>query len=221
VHYVYVAPKQRERDRMYTVVGKPGSRTMRAIWMLEELGEPYEIVVSGPQSEAMLKGNPGGKMPALWDGDDVVHDSVAICTYLADKHGKLTAKPGTIERARQDALMQFTVDEVEGALWTAAKSDFIHPEGFRSADIRKTCDYEFGKAMATLEKHLDGRAYLTGDDFCIADLILGHCGGWAEMAKFSIPAGPVADYFARVRGRDALKRAIRRGKEATAAAEAA
>ena len=164
---------------------------------------------------------PGGKMPALWDGDDVIHDSVAICTYLADKHGKLTAKAGTVERARQDALMQFTVDEIEGALWTAAKSSFIHPEEYRSADIRKTCDFEFGKAMATLEKHLEGRTFLTGEDFTIADLILGHCGGWAQNAKFTIPDGPVADYFARVRGREALKRATERGKAATEAAEAA
>lgn len=206
---------------MYTVVGKPGSRTMRTIWMLEELGEPYEIIVAGPHSAEVSKGNPGGKMPALWDGDDVIHDSVAICTYLADKHGRLTAKPGTVERARQDALMQFTVDEIEGALWTAAKSSFIHPEEYRSTDIRKTCDFEFGKAMATLEKHLEGRTFLTGEDFTIADLILGHCGGWAQNAKFTIPDGPVADYFARVRGREALKRATERGKAATEAAEAA
>lgn len=206
---------------MYTVVGKPGSRTMRAIWMLEELGEPYEIVVAGPHSEEVRKGNPGGKMPALWDDGAVIHDSVAICTYLADKHGKLTAKAGTPLRAKQDALMQFTVDEIEGALWTAAKNSFIHPEEFRSADIRRTCDYEFGKAMATLAEHLEGKSFLTGEDFTIADLILGHCGGWAQMAEFAIPAGPISDYFARVRGRDAFKRAVKRGKEAEAAAAAA
>lgn len=206
---------------MYTVVGVPGSRTMRAIWMLEELGEAYEIIVAGPQSDEVRKGNPGGKMPALWDGDDVIHDSVAICTYLADKHGRLTAKPGTVARARQDAMTQFTVDEIEGALWTAAKSSFIHPEEYRSADIRKTCEYEFGKAMKTLARHLEGKQFLTGEEFCIADLILGHCGGWAQNAKFTIPEGPVADYIERVRGRDALKRAMERGKEASEAAKAA
>ncbi len=206
---------------MYQVIGSPGSRTMRIIWMLEELGAPYEIIVAGPHSEEVRKGNPGGKMPVLRDGDFILHDSVAICTYLADKHGTMTAKAGTPQRGRQDALMQFTVDEIEGALWTAAKSSFIHPEEYRSADIRKTCDYEFGKAMKTLGKHLDGKQFLTGDDFCIADLILGHCGGWAQNANFEIPEGVVADYIARVRGRDALKRAMERGAAATAAAKAA
>jgi glutathione S-transferase len=206
---------------MYQVIGSPGSRTMRVIWMLEELGEAYEIIVAGPHSDDVKKGNPGGKMPVLRDGDFILHDSVAICTYLADKHGRLTAKAGTPERGRQDALMQFTVDEIEGALWTAAKSSFIHPEEYRSADIRKTCDYEFGKAMATLAKHLDGKDFLTGNDFCVADLILGHCGGWAKNAEFDIPDGAVADYIERVRGRAALKRAMDAGAAANAAAKAA
>jgi len=203
---------------MYTVVGKPGSRVMRVLWMLEELDEPYQVIVAGPQSDPVLMGNPGGKMPVLRDGDAVIHDSVAICTYLADKHGKLTAKAGTPERGFQDAMMQFCVDEIEGALWTAAKSSFIHPEEYRSSDIRKTCDYEFGKAMATLAKHLGDKTWITGDNFTIADLIIGHCAGWASAAKFSIPDGPVGDYFARLRARPALAAATARGKQEEAAA---
>ncbi|WP_417518298.1 glutathione S-transferase family protein [Minwuia sp.] len=206
---------------MYQVVGKPNSRVMRIIWMLEELGEPYEIIVAAQHTDEVTKGNPGGKMPVLRDGGTIIPDSVAICTYLADKHGKLTAPAGTPERGRQDAMTQFCVDEVEGALWTAAKNDFIHPEEVRTPEIRKTCEHEFAKAMRTLEKHLADREFVTGAAFTVPDLLLGHCAGWAKGAKFSIPEGPVEDYFARVRGRDALKRAVQRGKEATEAAEAA
>ena len=72
---------------MYTVIGHPQSRALRVIWALEELGQPYELVKAMPRSEEILKYNPLGKIPALIDGEDVLTDSVAIMTYLADKHG--------------------------------------------------------------------------------------------------------------------------------------
>lgn len=71
---------------MYKAVGSPGSRLTRVTWMLEELGEAYDIVVAKPHSEIMRSYNPSGKVPALVDGDLVVTDSAAICIYLADKH---------------------------------------------------------------------------------------------------------------------------------------
>ena len=50
---------------MYQAVGTPGSRLTRVTWMLEELGEPYEIVRAKQHSETMRRYNPTGKMPAL------------------------------------------------------------------------------------------------------------------------------------------------------------
>ena len=199
---------------MYKVVGLPRTRMMRVLWMLEELGQAYEIVVARPHSEEVRKGNPGGKVPVLHDGGEVMADSVAICTYLGDKHGALTHPAGTPARAHQDAMTQFCVDEVEGALWTAAKNSFINPEEHRCADVIPVCKYEFAKAMDVLAAHLDGHAFVAGDQFTVPDLLLGHCAGWAANAKFEIPAGPVAEYFERVRARPALARAMARGEEA-------
>ncbi len=62
---------------------------------------------------------------------DAVFDSVAICQFLADRHGHLTFKAGTIERAHQDSFTQFAVDDIESALWTAAKHTFVLPEEYR------------------------------------------------------------------------------------------
>ena len=58
--------------------------------------------------------------------------------YLADKHGKMTFKPGTIDRAHQDSFTQFAVDDVESPLWFAAKHSFALPEEYRVADVKRT-----------------------------------------------------------------------------------
>ncbi|MEM7422281.1 MAG: glutathione S-transferase family protein [Pseudomonadota bacterium] len=203
---------------MYTVVGSPRTRTMRVLWMLEELGQPYQIVPAKPHSDAVSAGNPGGKVPVLHDGDAVITDSVAICTYLADKHGDCTYPAGSPERGHQDAITQFCVDEIEGALWAAAKNTFINPEEHRAPAIVPVAKFEFAKALKTLEQHLDGKEFIAGDRFTVPDLLLTHCAGWARNAKFDIPAGPVADYVTRTRERPALQRAGARADEAVAAA---
>lgn len=200
---------------MYKVLGNPRARTMRALWMLEELGQDYEIDPVGPHSDPIKIGNPGGKLPVLHDGDAIITDSVAIITYLADKHGTCSHPAGTVRRARQDSMTQFCVDEIEGALWTASKNSFIHDEAIRVPAIIDVSKFEFGKAMATLAVHLGENEFVAGDDFTVPDLLLGHCAGWAKNAKFDIPEGPVADYFSRMRARPAFGRALSRAAEAS------
>ena len=199
----------------YTVIGHPQTRTMRVIWMLEELGEAYELQPYPPQSEEVRALNPLGKIPVLKEGDAVLTDSIAICTYLADKHGRLTAPAGTLARARQDALTQFVVDEVEGALWTAAKNTFIHPQELRVPEIKRVCRAEFATAMERAALFLGNGPWLSGDDFTLPDLLLGHCAGWARAAKFDLPAdGPLADYLDRVTQRPAFLAATQRAATA-------
>ena len=72
---------------MYTVIGGTKSRAFRVMWMLEELSQPYALNPAAPRSEEARKYNPSGKIPAIVDGDEVLTDSLAIMTYLADKHG--------------------------------------------------------------------------------------------------------------------------------------
>lgn len=105
---------------MYHVVGGITSRAFRVIWMLEELGQDFTVDDVKPHSDPALAANTTGKIPALRVGDDYLTDSSAILSYLADKHQTLTHTPGTVERARQDALMHRILDELEALLWTAA-----------------------------------------------------------------------------------------------------
>ena len=193
---------------MYQVIGHPGTRTMRVLWMLEELGQEYVHLPLRPGSPEANQHNPSGKVPALLVDGHVLLDSVAIMQFLADRHGQLTFAAGTIERAQQDSFTQFACDEVDGALWTAAKHRFALPEELRIPEIKATANAEFGRAMAVLEKRLGDNKFVMGDTITVPDILLGHCAGWAANAKFDMPSGKIADYFARIRARPALQRAI-------------
>lgn len=202
---------------MYTLYGFPRTRAMRVLWVLEELGQPYDYVPSAPQSPEVIALNPTGKVPVLRAGDDVLTDSVAICQFLADRHGALTFPAGTIERARQDGVTQFTVDVLEGALWTAAKNSFVHPEELRVPEVKRVCAAEFADGLRHLEHSLDDGPFVMGAEFTVPDILIAHCANWAKLAKFGLPeSGPVAGYLDRVWSRPALAAAMKRGAEAIA-----
>ncbi|MEP2680415.1 glutathione S-transferase [Sulfitobacter sp. W002] len=168
---------------MYTVIGGTKSRAFRVMWMLEELGQPYTLNPAAPRSEEARKYNPSGKIPALVDGDEVLTDSLAIMTYLADKHGALTAPAGTPERARQDALTFWLIDEFDAILWAAAKHSFIFPEEARVPAIKDSLKAEFERAAKNLSDRLEG-PFLMGDQITVPDLLAVHCINWSIGAKF-------------------------------------
>jgi glutathione S-transferase len=203
---------------MYKVIGSPRTRAFRVMWMLEELGQSYDIDPLPPRDPKLAAINPSLKVPILQDGADYVIDSVAICQYLADKHGMLTFKAGTIDRAHQDSFTQFAVDDVELAVWVAAKHTFALPEEFRVPDVKRACKFDFDRAIKALEARLGENAYVMGDTFTVPDLLLGHTIGWAATMKWTVPEGRVADYAARVRGRPAFLAANARRDALTAPA---
>jgi glutathione S-transferase len=188
---------------MYTVIGSPKTRAFRVMWMLEELGQTYEIDPTPPRDKKLEAINPSLKVPILKDADDYVIDSVAICQYLADKHQRLTFSAGTIARAHQDSFTQFAVDDVESALWQAAKHTFALPTEYRVEDAKRACVFDFGRAMKALSARLGDKTYVMGDTFTVPDLLLGHCAGWAKAMGWTLPDGNVGDYFAHIAARPA------------------
>lgn len=192
---------------MYDVIGALRSRSFRVLWMLEELGEPYKFTEAPPRSDAILAVNPLGKVPAMREGDEVLTDSLAIVTYLADKHRALTATAGTLARARQDALTNYVIDEMDAVLWTAAKHSFVLPEEQRQEGLKPTLAWEFARAVDHLGKRLENGPFLTGGAFTITDIIATHCSTWAIVANI-LPDSPIfADYIQRMMDRPAYQRA--------------
>lgn len=191
---------------MYTVIGGLQSRAFRVIWTLEELGQDYDHIECKPHSPEAMAANPSGKIPALRVDDDVLTDSTAILTYLADKHGALTHPAGTIARARQDGLMHMVLDEIDAVLWTAARHSFVLPEDRRVPAIKPSLMWEFERNSKRLAECLEG-PFLMGDTMTIADIVAAHCLNWAFSAKFPIEDERLQTYGKAMRGRDAFKRA--------------
>lgn len=195
---------------MYTVIGTVQSRALRVLWMLEELGQSYEHVVAAPRSEGVVAFNPAGKVPVLIVDGTPITDSTAIIQYLADRHGALTHPAGTLERARQDSLTQFLLDEFDAALWMAARHSFILPEELRMSGIKNTLRWEFERSQHTLMQRIGEGAFVMGEMMTVPDIILTHCLTWALSAKFPIVEHRLTEYLDRMRARPALGRALNR-----------
>ena len=195
---------------MYTVIGSIKSRGFRVMWMLEELGIAYEHSPVGPRSDEANKYNPLGKIPVLLDGDEVLTDSVAIMTYLGDKHGQLTAPAGTPARARQDALTFWLIDELDAILWTYAKHAFVFPEDRRVPEIKDSQKAEFERSAALLSTRLEG-PFLMGDQMTHADILAVHCLNWSIGAKFPPVDDKLNNWAKTMRDRPAFKAVQARG----------
>ena len=195
---------------MYTVIGTVKSRALRVLWTLEELGVPYEHVPAGPRSEDARRHNPSGKIPALLVDGAPITDSVAIMTYLADRHGALTFPAGTLDRARQDALTHCINDEIDAVLWTAARHSFILPEEMRLPAIKDSLRWEFERSHGRLGEALGEAPFLMGDTVTIPDLLLAHCMRWAANANFPVTDARILAHRDRMLARPAFACAVAR-----------
>jgi glutathione S-transferase len=191
---------------MYTVVGSRTNRTFRVLWALEELGLEYDHKPYAVRSPEALEHSPTGKLPALIAEGELITDSAAIITFLADRHGGLTFPAGSVQRAKQDALLHRVNDEIDAVLWTAARHSFVLPEVERVPAVKESLKLEFARSLDRLMEQIDG-PYLMGDTMTIPDIILAHCGGWAYNAKFPLENEAFKTYTKRLRERDAFKRA--------------
>lgn len=190
---------------MYRVIGTPMSRSFRVLWALEELGQPYELTPALPQSPEIREVNTNGKVPAMIADGEVITDSTAILTYLADKHGGLTAPAGTMARAHQDAMTQRFLDELDSVLWTAAKHSFVLPKEQRVPEVKPSLKWEFNRNLDRIEGLIKG-PYVMGEEFTLADIVLTHCLNWAYGAKFPVENQAMLAYGKSMRARPAHQR---------------
>jgi glutathione S-transferase len=191
-----------------TLYTHPMSRGRIARWMLEEVGEPYEVELldygTSMKSPAYLAVNPMGKVPALRHGSVVVTECAAVCAYLAEAFPKadLTPPPGAPERAAFLRWMFFAAGPVEAATTVTAMGFQVPPERAGMAGwggIEAVAD-ALGGALA-------GGPYLLGERFSAADVYVGSQLGWGRQFG-TLPDRPAfAAYLERVMARPAALRA--------------
>jgi glutathione S-transferase len=193
--------------------GYRNGRTACALWALEEVAATYDYVeVDIPRGEGrsgwFLKLNPAGKVPVLEDSGFVITESAAICLHVADRfpEAKLLPRLGTHERALCYQWVSFAISELEQPLWTIAKHRFVLPLDRRVAKAIDTAQWEFSVAAEVLSEGLAGREYVIGEQFTVADILLGHTLAWARSARVPLGSQDLEAYEDRVLSRPAWDR---------------
>ena len=207
---------------MIKIYGYPRTRSARALWAAEEAGVDYEFVrVDLPGGETrrppLSELTPAGKVPFLVDGELVLTESAAICTYLGDLagDGKLVPAAGSADRARYNQWCYFALAELEQPLWAIMRHRFLYPQERRLAGMRAVANWEFADSAAVLAQQLGDREYIVGGRFSCADLLLAHTLRWAKRAKAPLQADNLLAYMERITKRPAFARAVQREKAET------
>jgi glutathione S-transferase len=150
--------------------GSARSRTLRVLWMAAELGLDFEhdpIAYDDPalKTAAFLALNPAGAIPTLEDGAFALAESLAINLYLAKKHDRGGLYPAGLE------------GEAQAWRWSLWAQGQLEPWIMRDAllaDLRaaiaEAARPAIAAALSTLDRALDGRPWLLGEAFTVADL---------------------------------------------------
>ena len=191
------------------------SRSSIVHWMLEEVGEPFDIqLVSFKKGENLkpdyLAINPMGKVPALRHGDTVITEGAAICAYLADEfpRAKLNVPVGDTRRGVYLKWLFFGPSCFEPAITERA-----YPR--KEPPARATLGFgDFDTVMGVLATAAGAaKPYLMGEQFTAADIVIGSGLRWGMMFKL-VPERPeFTAYVARLNERPAFKRTTAKDAE--------
>ncbi|MCX7319381.1 MAG: glutathione S-transferase [Hyphomicrobiales bacterium] len=152
----------------------------KVLWCLNELDLAFERVDAGMQygrngEPPYLAMNPNGRVPTLQHGDFTLWESNAIVRYLAlcfDPDGKLYPAQPQI-RAGIERWLDWVLSTLQPAerplFWGAVRT----PPAQRDLAALRTATDENAKLWAIIDHQLAGRAYLEGDAFSLADLVVG------------------------------------------------
>jgi glutathione S-transferase len=190
-----------------------GTRSVRVLWLCEELGIPYEVVTVdfSPQYRASAEWrakNPVGKVPAMTDGDFTMFESGAMVQYLLERHGngRLLPPPGTPESGRHWQWCWF------------AEATFARPIGemvnhrrvFGANASAVVLDEMLERARLcarALDAEVAGRRYLLGDAFTAADIMTGYTLHLGQRVGVLDGLPHLAAYFARLAERPGYRKA--------------
>jgi len=194
------------------------SRSSVVHWILEEIGEPYDLHLLSLKKEdnrdpAYLAINPMGKVPALKHGDVVVTESAAICLYLADAFPQagLTVPIGDPRRGVFLKWLFFGPSCLEPAMTDRA---------FKRAEAPPRAALGYGDYETTMDavaKAVEPGPYLLGGQFSAADVVIGSTLRWGMLFKI-VPERPeFLAYTGRLTERPAFKRAQQKDEQLAAA----
>lgn len=216
---------------MITVHHLENSRSQRVLWLLEELGLPYEVKRYARDAKTqlappeLLRIHPLGKSPVITDGGVTVAESGAIVEYLLDAYGqgRLRPAPGTAQRrqftywlhfAEGSAMPLLVMKLVFDKVRSAPVPFFIKPvvKGIADKVTSSFIAPNLQRQLAFMESELAQQPWFAGDEFSAADVqmsfVLEAAAGRVGLAT-SFPK--LNDWLARIHARPAYQRALKAG----------
>ncbi len=207
------------------------SRSQRVLWLLEELGVPYDVKRYQRDAKTMLAPpallavHPLGKSPVITDGDLTVAESGAIVEYLIDRFGggRLIPRGGTSERLRYTYWLHYAEGSAMPPLLLklvfdrVAVSPMPWPVSAMARRIAGSVQSAFIAPQLTrhldfMESELSGRPWFTGDEFTAADVQMSFpLEAAAKRAGLNASRPQLMGFLGRIHARDAYKRALERG----------
>lgn len=195
----------------------PTSRSLRVLWTLEEMGATVEVKSLGArprlQEPEYLAVNPAGTLPALIDGDRVIYESLAICQYLATRHGSdLVVAPGEPEHPEFVQWLLYGEATLQAPLSTMARARRIRnttPQMQAGIDaVLADARHSLSMRARLLEQRLEGREFLVAGRMTLADISVGYPLNNMGQPRFASLLGPRATaYRERLVARPAFQRA--------------
>ena len=216
---------------MITVHHLNDSRSQRVLWLLEELGLPYEIKHYQRDSKTMLAPpelravHPLGKSPVITDGEATVAESGAIIEYLIDRHGNGRLRPaiGTPEFLQYRYWLHFAEGSAMSPLLMKLVFDKVasSPMPFFVKPIaRELCkrvqkqliDPNVNTALAFIEDHLGRHTWFAGEHISLADFQMSFAVSALLARSDSAAKHPnLVAYAKRMESRPAYQRALAKG----------
>lgn len=195
--------------------GAGTARTLRPIWMAEELGLEYRLHRMGPrtgetQTEAFTKLSRKQKIPLMREGGLLLSESLAICRYLRQAHpGAAVAEPRDLAaRAKEDEWCSYIYGELdETALYVMRRHHDLTEIYGEAPQAVEVCRAYLARHLEVLDHHLAGREALLDGGFGLADILLVSCLDWARLYAVPLPEN-VEAYRAAVAQRPAYRKAM-------------
>ena len=192
-----------------------GTRSIRPIWICEELNLEYETeIISFSQeyrsSTEWRKINPVGKVPAMIDGKMTMFESGAMVQYLIDKYGngRLQPKVGTCEQALYLQWCWFSEATFSRPLGEIVNHKRVFNEDQQSEAMIREMQARARLCMKAIDEALVDKEYICGDNFTAADVMLGYSVMLCLKLAPTENCRRVNIYWNKLQQRDAYKRAI-------------
>ncbi len=199
-----------------TLYGTSQSRALRSIWAIEETGIEYTHVPThyfkDSKTDEYMAINPNGRIPALVDGDLHLFESMAINLYLTKHYGGALYPQDAPGEAQAWQWSVWAISEIEPLQMQVVIQRLFVPEDKRDATVIDNAIEGLQRPLKVLDAHLDGREYLLGDAFTVADINLAGVMNLMRMVSIDVAGhANVQRWLDSCYARPAMARAQARG----------